>query len=83
MGYLGYSPQLFYMCEPYELVKIIEKAKQRIEFEHRLQYIANINAIGRAMSKNYKYVDAFSDNKKKKTVTDDEREEMIEFLKEW
>ena len=72
------------MLEPVEIIKLIEQAKLRIQYEHELQYIAFLNALGKRNSKNYKYFNAFEEQKKKKTtVTDEEKEDLINYLQNW
>lgn len=83
MGTLGYSPQSFFVLEPYECIDIIEASRKRFQFEHELQYIAMLNAIGPMYIKNYKYRDIFKDNKAKKEVTEEEKEEMRKMLEDW
>ena len=83
MGFLNYSPQAFFILEPFEVLDLIEKAKQRIKFDHELQYIATVNAIGATFNKKHKYHDVFKDEVQKKQVTDEEREEMKKFLQDW
>ena len=83
MGSLGYSPQSFFVLEPKECIDIIEASRQRFQFEHELQYIAMLNAIGPMYIKNYKYRDIFKDNKAKKEVTEEEKEDMRKMLEDW
>lgn len=83
VGFLNYTPQTFFILEPVEIVELMEKARQRIKFEHELQYVAVANAIGGAFSKKHKYQDVFKNEKQKKQVTDEEREEMRKFLEYW
>ena len=60
----------FFICEVVEIVKLLEKMKDRLKFEHELQYIAICNALGKNFSKNYKYFDIFEKKEnKKKEVT--------------
>lgn len=74
----------FFVCEVVEVVKLLEKMRSRIEYEHRLQYWAITNALGGAMGKNYKYNDLFKkDNNKKKEVTKEEKEEMKAYFENW
>lgn len=74
----------FFVLEIKEVVKILEKMKSRIEFEHRLQYIAIQNALGKSFSKNYKYYDVFEDEEaKKKEVTEEEKEELKNYFESW
>lgn len=61
----------------------MEKAEERIRFQHELDYISVINAIGTALSKNHKYYNAFEHKDKKTQVTEDEREEMKKFFENW
>lgn len=83
MGSLGYSPQSFFVLEPKECIDIIEASRKRFQFEHELQYIAMLNAIGPMYIKNYKYRDIFKDNKAKKEVTEEEKEDMRKMLEDW
>ena len=83
MGSLGYSPQSFFVLEPKECIDIIEASRKKFQFEHELQYIAMLNAIGPMYIKNYKYRDIFKDNKAKKEVTEEEKEEMRKMLEDW
>ena len=74
----------FFVCEVVELVKLLEKMRDRIKFEHELQYIAICNALGKNFSRNYKYNDIFDkkDNKKKE-VTQEEKEKLKSYFSEW
>ena len=83
MGSLGYSPQSFFVLEPKECIDIIEASRKRFQFEHELQYIAMLNAIGPMYIKNYKYRYIFKDNKAKKEVTEEEKEDMRKMLEDW
>ena len=83
MGTLGYSPQSFFILEPYECIDIIEASRKRFQFEHELQYIDMLNAIGPMYIKNYKYRNIFKDNKAKKEITEEEREDMRKMLEDW
>lgn len=83
MGSLGYSPQSFFILEPYECMDIIEASRKKFQFEHELQYIAMLNAIGPMYIKNYKYRDIFKENKAKKEVTEEEKEDMRKMLEDW
>lgn len=83
MGSLGHSPQSFFVLEPFECIDIIEASRKRFQFEHELQYIAMLNAIGPMYIKNYKYRDIFKDNKAKKEVTEEEKEDMKKMLEDW
>ena len=83
MGSLGYSPQSFFVLEPFECIDIIEASRKRFQFEHELNYIAVLNAVGPIFSKNYKYKDVFKENKAKKEITEEEREDMRKMLEDW
>ena len=80
---MGYSPQSFFVLEPKECLDIIEASRKRFQFEHELQYIAMLNAIGPMYIKNYKYRDIFKNNKAKKEVTEEEKEDMRKMLEDW
>lgn len=83
MGFLHYTPQTFFILEPVEILDLINKAKQRIQFDHELQYVATVNAIGVAFNKKHKYYDVFKEDTQKKQVTEEEREAMRKFLQDW
>ena len=74
----------FFMLEVVEVVKILEKMRDRLKFEHELQYIAICNALGKNFSKNYKYYDVFEKKEaKKKEVTQEEKEELKNYFENW
>ena len=74
----------FFICEVKEILKILEKMKNRIQFEHELMYIAICNALGKNFSKNYKYYDVFEKKEaKKKEVTQEEKEELKNYFENW
>ena len=74
----------FFICEVVEVVKLLEKMKDRLKFEHELQYIAISNALGKAFNKNHKYFDAFEKKEnKKKEVTKEEKEELKSYFDNW
>lgn len=74
----------FFVLEIVEVVKLLEKMKDRMKFEHELQYVAISNALGKAFNKNYKYFDIFEKkNEKKKEVTQEEREELKAYFESW
>ena len=83
MGFLNYTPQAFFILEPVEILDIMDQARQRIKFEHELQYVAVANAIGGAFNKKHKYQDVFKEETQKKQVTEEEREEMKKFFENW
>ena len=74
----------FFICEVKEILKLLEKMKNRIQFEHELMYIAICNALGKNFSKNYKYYDVFEKKEaKKKEITQEEREELKNYFENW
>ena len=85
MGTLGYSPQSFFVLEPFECLDIMEASRKRLQYEHELQYTAMLNALGNVFVKNYTYKDVFKSNNRrtKKEVTEEEKAEMKDFLENW
>ena len=74
----------FFICVVVEVVKLLEKMKDRLKFEHELQYIAIGNALGKNFSKNYKYFDLFEKKEnKKKEVSEEEKEELKSYFDNW
>ena len=74
----------FFMLEVVEVVKILEKMRDRLKFEHELEYIAICNALGKNFSKNYRYVDIFEKKEtKKKEITQEEKEELKNYFENW
>ena len=74
----------FFICEVKEILKLLEKMKNRIQFDHELMYIAICNALGKNFSKNYKYYDVFEKKEaKKKEVTQEEKEELKDYFMNW
>ena len=74
----------FFTLEVVEVVKILEKMRDRLKFEHELEYIAISNALGKNFSKNYRYIDIFEKNKnKKKEVTKKEKENLKTYFDKW
>ena len=74
----------FFICEVKEILKLLEKMRNRIQFEHELMYIAICNALGKNFSKNYKYYDVFEKKEaKKKEVTQEEKEELKNYFENW
>lgn len=74
----------FFILEVVEVVKLLEKMRSRIEYEHKLQFVAISNALGNAFNKNYKYNDLFENKKAiKKEVTQEEREELKAYFESW
>ena len=80
---IGYGCGLsdFFVLEPREIIKVLDTLSNKAKTEHRLQYIAMVNAIGACFGgKDYDYVDVFensSSSSNNETYTDDE----VEFLK--
>ena len=74
----------FFVCEAVEVKRLLEKMRDRMKFEHELQYVALCNAIGKNFSKNYKYFDVFEkEDAKKKEVTRQEKDKMRSYLDNW
>ena len=74
----------FFVLEIVEVVKLLEKMRDRIEYDHKLQFVAISNALGSAFNKNYKYNDLFEDKKDiKREVTQEEREELKSYFENW
>ena len=74
----------FFICEVIEVVKLLEKMRDRIEYEHKLQFVAISNALGKAFNKSYKYNDLFEKKENnKKEVTQKEREELKTYFENW
>ena len=74
----------FFILEVVEVVKLLEKMRDRIEYEHKLQFVAISNALGKAFNKSYKYNDLFENKKAiKKEVTQEEREELKAYFESW
>ena len=74
----------FFICEVKEILKLLEKMKNSVQFEHELMYIAICNALGKNFSKNYKYYDVFEKKEaKKKEVTQEEKEELKDYFMNW
>ena len=74
----------FFILEVVEVVKLLEKMRDRIEYEHKLQFVAISNALGKAFNKSYKYNDLFEKKENnKKEVTQKEREELKTYFENW
>ena len=74
----------FFVLEIFEVIKLLEKMKDRIKFEHELQYVAISNALGKAFNKNYKYFDIFEKKKpSKKEVSQEEKEKLKSYFDSW
>ena len=84
IGFYNMPMASFFICEVKEILKLLEKMKNRIQFEHELMYIAICNALGKNFSKNYKYYDVFEKKEaKKKEVTQEEKEELKNNFENW
>ena len=84
IGFYNMPMASFFICEVKEILKLLEKMKNRIQFEHELMYIAICNALGKNFSKNYKYFDVFEKKEaKKKEVTQEEKEELKNYFENW
>ena len=84
IGFYNIPMASFFICEVKEILKLLEKMKNRIQFEHELMYIAICNALGKNFSKNYKYYDVFEKKEaKKKEVTQEEKEELKNYFENW
>ena len=84
IGFYNMPMASFFICEVKEILKLLEKMKNRIQFEHELMYIAICNALGKNFSKNYKYYDVFEKKEAKKNeVTQEEKEELKIYFENW
>ena len=84
IGFYNMPVASFFICEVVEVVKLLEKMKDRLKFEHELQYVAICNAIGKNFSKNYKYLDIFEKKEnRKKEVTQEEKEKLKSYFNNW
>lgn len=66
----------FFDLEPYMIADMFETARIRDEYNHRLQYIAVMNAVGGMFSQKYKYVDVFDTKQQPKEYTQEEANEL-------
>ena len=84
IGFYNMPMASFFICEVKEILKLLEKMKNRIQFEHELMYIAICNALGKNFSKNYKYFDVFEKKEaKQKEVSAEEKEELKNYFENW
>ena len=84
IGFYNIPMASFFLLEVTEVLKLLEKMRNRIKFEHELMYIAICNALGKNFSKNYKYYDVFEKKEaKKKEVTQEEKEELKDYFMNW
>ena len=73
-----------FILEVVEVVKLLEKMRDRIEYEHKLQFVAISNALGKAFNKSYKYNDLFEKKEnEKKEVTQEEKENLKSYFDKW
>ena len=78
----------FNALEPREIVDLIDKRSSKLKYEHYLQYIATVNAIGISMSSDYQYFDIFDTNTQEEQVnkleyTDEEQEALLDYFSNW
>ena len=66
----------FFDLEPYMLADFLETAKTRDEYNHRLMYIATMNAVGGMFSDKYRYVDVFDEKQIPKEYSEEEAEKL-------
>ena len=88
LGAMSFSLVDFRQLEPREITKIIERQADKLKMEHRLGYIATLNAIGNMFVENYTYIDAFDKeanelSKSNETYTDEEQQELYEYFSTW
>lgn len=86
---MNFSVEDFFALEPREFSQIITRRSQQLQNEHRLQYIATVNAIGQMFAENYDYVDVFDKSNEganmvaKDVYTDEEQQELLEYFSNW
>ena len=88
LGSMCLSLADFNALEPKEIVALMDKRSFKIKYEHYLQYIATINAIGMSMSSDYKYIDIFEDDMQEERTnkleyTDEEQEALLDYFSNW
>ena len=84
IGFYNMPMASFFVLEIVEVIKLLEKMKDRMKFEHELQYVAISNALGKAFNKNYKYFDIFEKKKpSKKEVSQEEKEKLKSYFDSW
>ena len=84
IGFYNMPIASFFICEVVEVVRLLEKMRDRLKFEHELQYVAICNALGKNFSKGYKYFDVFEKKEVvKKEVTQEERQELKAYFENW
>ena len=84
IGFYNMPVASFFVCEPIEIIRLLGKMRDRLKFEHELQYVAICNALGKNFSKGYKYFDIFEKkDEKKKEITQEEKEELKSYFNNW
>lgn len=92
LGAMSFSIADFVALEPREIAKIIDRRAEKIKSDHRLSYIATLNAIGNMFVEDYNYIDVFDSNsleeaeekiKSRETYTDEEQQELLEYFSSW
>ena len=92
LGAMSFSIADFVALEPREIARIIERRAEKIKSDHRLSYLATLNAIGNMFVEDYNYIDIFNseevkeaeENKKsRETYTDEEQQELLEYFSSW
>lgn len=92
LGAMSFSIADFVALEPREIAKIIDRRAEKIKSDHRLSYIATLNAIGNMFVEDYNYIDVFDSNsleeaeekiKSRETYTDEEQQELLEYFNSW
>ena len=88
LGSMCLSLADFKALEPKEIVDLIDKRSSKIKYEHYLQYIATVNAIGISMSSDYEYFDIFDTNTQEEQInkseyTNEEQEALLDYFSNW
>ena len=84
IGFYNMPVASFFVCEVVEVARLLEKMRDRIKFDHELQYIAMCNALGKSFSKDYKYFDIFDKEEgQKKEVSKEEKERLKSYYDSW
>lgn len=86
---MSFSIADFVALEPREIARIIERRAEKIKSDHRLSYLATLNAIGNMFVEDYNYIDIFNSEeaeekiKSRETYTDEEQQELLEYFSSW
>lgn len=89
LGAMSFSIADFVALEPREIARIIERRAEKIKSDHRLSYLATLNAIGNMFVEDYNYIDIFNSEeaeekiKSRETYTDEEQQELLEYFSSW